>query len=342
MEECYHWGSSSGTPGEAGVTLCYHARVPPLERIVFFGTPEFALPTLAALCAAGRAPALVVSQPARPVGRGRELREPPVATWARERGLAVEQPERVRDAAFLARLQALQPDLAVVVAFGQIFPRALLELPRLGCVNLHASLLPRHRGAAPVQAAIAAGDRATGVTTMLMEEGLDSGPILLQEEAPIGERETSGELGARLAELGAALVLRTLEGLERGDLVPRPQPGGATYAPRLAREAARADWALSAADLDRRLRAYTPWPGLRAELRGEPVRIVAGEPLDPGAVGGDGAPGTLLGLRDRRLAVACGQGSIFGIAGLQRPGRRPVAAADFFNGERLRAGERFA
>jgi len=318
--------------------------VPALERIVFFGTPEFALPTLAALHAAGRSPVLVVTQPARPVGRGRELREPPVAAWARARGLAVEQPERVRDPAFLERVAALSPDLAVVVAFGQIFPRRLLELPRQGSVNLHASLLPRHRGAAPVQAAIAAGDRTTGVTTMLMEEGLDTGPILLQEEAAIGERETAGELAARLAEQGAALVLRTLDGLERGAIAPRPQPPeGATYAPRLDRAAARADWSLPAVDLDRRLRAYTPWPGLRAELRGQPVSIVGGEPLETGAAAqSGGAPGTLLGLRQRRLAVVCGGGSVFGIAGLQRPGRRTVAAADFFNGERLHAGERFA
>src|SRR6185436_10977911 len=162
--------------------------------LVFFGTPEFAVPTLASLAGAGHVPALVVSQPAKPVGRGRKEQDPPVARWARERGLPVAQPERVRDPAFLADLRAIAPAVAVVVAFGQIFPRDLLSLPRHGCINLHASLLPRWRGAAPIQAALAAGETRTGVTTMQMEACLDTGPILLQEEVEIGPEETAGEL----------------------------------------------------------------------------------------------------------------------------------------------------
>jgi methionyl-tRNA formyltransferase len=312
-----------------------------IDRVLFFGTPEFAVPALAALTAAGRAPVRVVTQPAKPAGRGRRPQDPPVAAWARERGLEVAQPERVRDPGFLAEAAALAPDVAVVVAFGQIFPRALLDLPRHGCVNLHASLLPRWRGASPVQAALAAGDTRTGVTTMLMEEGLDTGPILLQEETEIGPGETADELARRLAEMGGRLMVRTLEGLERGDLEPRPQPATrVTYAPRLKRDSGRVDWGLAAREIHDRLRAYTPWPGLTAELRGEPVKIVAAEILD--AAGDGAAPGTVLGLRDGRLAVACGGGSVLGLSELQRPGKRALRAADFVNGERLRTGESFA
>jgi methionyl-tRNA formyltransferase len=318
-----------------------------LGRILFFGTPEFAVPTLAALVEAGRAPVRVVTQPARPVGRGRRPQDPPVAAWAREHGLEVMQPERVRHPDFLAEAAALAPDVAVVVAFGQIFPRALLDLPRHGCINLHASLLPRWRGASPIQAAMAAGDATTGVATMKMEEGLDTGPILLEEEAAIGADETAEELSRRLAEMGGGLMVRTLEGIERGDLVPRPQSSsegaeGATYAPRLTRESGRVDWKLTAREIHNRLRAYTPWPGLTAELRGEPVKIVSARVLEGRE---DAAPGTLLGLRDGLLAVACGgnrEGGVLGIAELQRPGKRALRAADFVNGERLRAGESFS
>ncbi|HEY8021847.1 MAG TPA: methionyl-tRNA formyltransferase [Thermoanaerobaculia bacterium] len=314
-------------------------------RIVFFGTPEFAVPTLAALVAAGRAPACVVAQPARPAGRGRGVEEPPVARWAAERGFPILQPERVREPAFLAALGELALDVVVVVAFGQIFPPGLLALPPLGCVNLHASLLPRYRGAAPIQAAIAAGEAKTGVTTMRMEQGLDSGPILLQDEVTIGPRETAGELGARLARLGARLTVETLARLERGDLAPRPQDGGlATYAPRLSRASGEADWSLSALALFDRLRAYTPWPGMTASLRGRPVKVLWGEPLGeaPRGAGETAAPpGTVLGLREARIAVACGGGTVFGVERLQRAGKPPRAAADFANGERLAAGERF-
>jgi methionyl-tRNA formyltransferase len=313
--------------------------------LVFFGTPDFAVPTLEALCRAGRPPALVVTQPSRPAGRGQRSQDSAVARWAAAHGLPVEQPERVREPAFLERLAALAPEVAVVVAFGQIFPRALLALPTQGCINLHASLLPRYRGAAPIQAAIAAGEAVTGNTTMQMEAGLDSGPILLQEELPIGPRETAGELGARLAAAGGRLMVETLERLERGELVARPQPHElATYAPRLTRDSGRADWASTARELFDRLRAYTPWPGLTAGLRGAPVKLVWGEVVsEPGEPGSavSAAPGEFLGLRDGRAAVACGGGTVFGLETLQRPGRKPVPAAAFVNGERLAPGELF-
>lgn len=311
-----------------------------IDRILFFGTPEFAVPTLAALVAAGRPPVRVVTQPARPVGRHRDPQDPPVARWAREHGLAVTQPERVRRPEFLEEATALGADVAVVVAFGQIFPRALLDLPRYGCINLHASLLPRWRGASPIQAAVAAGDAWTGVTTMRMDEGLDTGPILLEERVEIGPLETAGELAARLAGLGGPLMVRTLELLERGEIEPRPQPAeGVTYAPRLTRDSGRVDWGLPAREIHDRLRAYTPWPGLTAELRGEPVKIVAAEVIEEA---GEGAPGTILGTRGGRLlAVTCGGGTVLGLSELQRPGKRALRAADFANGERLRAGESF-
>ncbi|HEY0514439.1 MAG TPA: methionyl-tRNA formyltransferase [Thermoanaerobaculia bacterium] len=334
--------------------------MPGVDRILFFGTPDFAVPTLAALVAAGRAPVRVITQPARPAGRGQRAQDPPVARWAREHGLEVTQPERVRRPELLEEMAALAPDLAVVVAFGQIFPPALLDLPRLGCVNLHASLLPRWRGASPIQAAVAAGDARTGVTTMRMDAGMDTGPILLAEVTEIGPAETAGELARRLAETGGQLMVRTLDLLESGGIEPRPQPAdGVTYAPRLTRESGRVDWGLAAREIHDRLRAYTPWPGLTAELRGEPVKIVRAEPLEsrggarprPGG-GGDKplpyeeeagtaeSPGTILGLQDGLLAVACGAG-VLGLAELQRPGKRALRAADFVNGERLRAGESF-
>jgi methionyl-tRNA formyltransferase len=277
------------------------------------------------------------------VGRGLKVVDPPVAAWARERGLGVIQPVKVRDPAFLARVGPpgdIAPDVAVVVAFGQIFPPALLRLPKHGCVNLHASLLPRWRGAAPIQAAIAAGDPRTGVTTMLMEEGLDTGPMLLREETEIGPDETAGELSRRLAELGGRLMVRTLEAMERGEAVPQPQDGAqATWAPRLTRESGRVDWTLSAREISRRLRAFTPWPGLFAELRGEPVKLVRVAVLQEPSTD---PPGTILGLRESRLAVACGGHTVLGVSELQRPGRKALRASDFANGERLRGGESFS
>lgn len=312
---------------------------------VFFGTPEFAVPTLAALIEAGRTPAAVVTQPARPAGRGRHPRPSPVERWAREHQLPVLSPERVRSPEFLAELRPLAPAVAVVTAFGQIFPRQLLELPAHGCLNLHASLLPRYRGAAPIQAAIAAGDERTGVTVMRMEEGLDSGPVLLQAETPIAPQESAGELSRRLAALGARLMVEALARLERGDLPDVPQDATrATYAPRLDRASGRADWTLEAAALANRLRAYSPWPGLAAELRGAPVKLLRAAPAVPGPAPAPGPtpPGTVLGLTPAGLVVACGGGTALAIAELQRPGKPPRRAADFVNGEHLRPGERFS
>ena len=264
-----------------------------------------------------------------------------MARWAKERGLEVEQPASVKDPGFLRRLASLKPSVAVVVAFGQIFPLELLRLPAHGCINLHASLLPRYRGAAPIQAAVAAGDRSTGVTTMLIEEGLDSGPVLLQRSTDIGAEETAGELAERLAALGAKLMLDTLERLESGHLRARPQViEQATYAPRLKRADGLIDWSLPAVDHFNRLRGLTPWPGIFTTLRGEDVKISWGRPVGFAGSGGE-APGSYLGLDQERLVVRCGGESAFGIERLQRSGRQVVTAVQFIHGERLEIGERF-
>jgi methionyl-tRNA formyltransferase len=313
-----------------------------LEKIVFFGTPEFAVPTLEALIDAGREPALVVARPDRPAGRGQEVQEPAVAAAARAHGLELLQPERVRDEAFIERLRALEPDVLVVVAFGQIFPRALLELSKHGAINLHASLLPKYRGASPIQSAIANGEKKTGVTTMLMEEGLDTGAILLQEEVEIRRSDTAGELSERLAKLGAALMLETLDRLEKGKLKPRKQRDeSASYAAKFSKEDGRTNWALEAEEIYNRMRAFDPWPGMIANFKGRPVKLVWGVPMS-WEKGPSGFTGTYLGLRQGKMAILCGGDTVFGIEEVQRPGKKPLRASDFVNGERLRVGERFA
>jgi len=313
-----------------------------LEKIVFFGTPEFAVPTLEALIEAGRNPALVVARPDRPAGRGQEVQEPAVAAAARARGLELLQPERVRDEAFIERLRALAPDVFVVVAFGQIFPPALLQLPKHGAINLHASLLPKYRGASPIQSAIANGEKKTGVTTMLMEEGLDTGAILLQEEVEIRRSDTAGELSERLAKLGAALMIETLDRLEKGKLKPRKQRDeSASYAAKFSKEDGRTNWALEAEEIYNRMRAFDPWPGMIANFKGRPVKLVWGVPMS-WEKGPSGFTGTYLGLRQGKMAILCGGDTVFGIEEVQRPGKKPLRASDFVNGERLRVGERFA
>ncbi len=300
---------------------------PSFERIVFFGTPEFAVPSLAALDAAGRRPFAVVSQPARRAGRGGRLAEPPVARWAARHGIDLLQPAKVRDDEFLERLRALDPDLAVVAAYGRIFPRALLELPAGGCLNVHASLLPAWRGASPIQAAIANGDTVTGVTTMVMEEGLDTGPILLREEVAIGPRETAGELTPRLAAAGARLLVRTLDGLECGEVAPRPQCGArATHAPMLRAADGVVDWNREAGDIACRVRAYEPWPGSRAWLRGEAVRIVAARPVSlPDVPVGAGGPEAAA--AGRKTRAPGGQAALDGDGGVEAAAGRKTGSS---------------
>jgi methionyl-tRNA formyltransferase len=300
------------------------------------------VPTLRALCEAGLAPIEVISQPSRPAGRGRRLQNPPVVEWAREQGLAAVQPEDVRQPVFLQRMAELAPSVAVVVAFGQIFPPALLKIPVRGCINLHASMLPLYRGAAPIQAAIIAGETSTGITTMQMEKGLDSGPILLQEGMAIGPQETAGELSERLAEIGADLMVRTLEKLESDDLEMRPQADTeATMAPRLKKSDGELDWRQSAPQLFDRIRGVTPWPGAFTQLRERPLKVLWGSVVELTDPVRRSEPGSYLGLVDGRIAVSCGEGTVLGVERLQRPGKRPLEASQFVNGEPIELGERF-
>lgn len=300
--------------------------------VVFFGTPEFAVPSLEALLAAGFEVPFVVTQPDRAAGRHAQVRPSAVGAWAAERGLPVEKPGSVRaNPALFERLEAARPDAIAVVAYGRILPREILDLPRLSCVNVHASLLPRHRGASPVQAAILAGDRETGVATMKMEAELDAGPLYLERRVTIGDEETAGELSARLARLGGRLLVETLEGLQENRLDPRPQEGEPSYCRPIRREDAEADWTQNAEELSRRLRAYTPWPGLHTHLGGERVKILdarpvpARMPLAPGTFEFDG----------EELVASAGDGTALRIRKLQRAGRKPVTGAEFARAVRL-------
>ena len=300
-------------------------------RVAFAGTPEFAVPALAALLHAQLRPLAVLTQPDRPAGRGRQLQPSPVKQLAQIHGLPVWQPENLKSAETRQSLADLQLDLLVVVAYGLILPRAVLAMPRYGCWNLHASLLPRWRGAAPIQRAIEAGDRETGVCLMQMEAGLDTGPVLLAKSTPIAADETSGQLHDRLAGLGAELLSDGLERLRAG-LLPPPsaQPAaGVSYAHKLEKAEARLDWNAPAIELYNKIRAFSPWPVAEFELAGERLRVHAAE-LDESA---KGVPGQLLPAGQGRLLVACAEGGL-ALTRVQREGGRVVAAADYLNARR--------
>ncbi len=310
-------------------------------KVIFFGTPEFALPSLRRLAASPHEVALVVSRPDRPVGRHQVLTAPPVVEMARKLGLPVVQPGSLKKPDVLERLREAGADVGVVVAYGKLIPPAALEVLPRGYVNLHPSLLPRHRGPSPIQWALASGDRVTGVTTMLLDEGMDTGPILLQRRVPIEPGETAEELGSRLAEVGAELVLETLDGLEDGSVVPTPQPEeGATVSPMLRRSFGKIDWEMSARRLVNRLRAFTPWPGLYTKFRGGRLKIHGLEEVRPAPPGTE-EPGTILHADAGGIVVRCGGGSAVRITELQREGRRRMPADAFLIGERVTAGERF-
>jgi methionyl-tRNA formyltransferase len=303
-------------------------------RLAFLGTPDFALPALRALAAAGHEIAAVYAQPPRPAGRGHKERPSPVQAYAEKQGWPVRTPLSLKTPAVQAGFAALDLDVAVVVAYGLILPQAILDAPRLGCVNVHASLLPRWRGAAPIQRAILAGDSQTGVTIMQMESGLDTGPMLAQQTVPIDPETTAQALHDRLAALGAEMIVPVLDGLAAGRIEPCPQPEeGVTYADKLAREEGRLDWRRSAEDLARRVRAFTPWPGAYFEVAGdkgvERVKVLAAQARPE-----SGLPGTVL---DDRATVACGEGSLR-LEKLQRAGKAPMDAEAFLRGFDLGAG----
>ena len=305
-------------------------------RIVFAGTPDFAVPPLEALHAAGHDLVAVYTQPDRPAGRGQALTASPVKRRALEFGLTVEQPATLKSPGAVEQLRGFGADLMVVVAYGLILPQAVLDVPRLGCWNIHASLLPRWRGAAPIQRAILAGDAVTGITIMQMEAGLDTGPMLLVRETAIGPRELGGELHDRLSQLGAAAIVAAIGEWQAGGIKPVTQPAeGATYAAKLSKAEARIDWAQPAVVIDRQVRAFNPWPVAETTWEGRQLRVWQSEP-EPSAAGAP--PGTVLECSAGRILVATGDGALRLLA-LQLAGRRAMSAAEFLNANTL-AGAR--
>ena len=308
-------------------------------KLVFCGTPQFAVPTLQALIAAGHEIALVVSQPDRPVGRSQQMTPPPVKQSALEAGLEITQPEKIKNnAEFRARLEAIAPDAVVVVAYGRIIPPWMLNLPRLGCINLHASLLPKYRGAAPIQWAVARGETVTGNTTMLLEEGLDTGPVLLQQEIPIAPGQTAAELFEVLAKSGAPLVVKTLEGLDDKTIAPRQQDHSrATLAPILTRDDGRMDFENhTARELWNRWRGFQPWPGAYSSLDGKKLIVHRMQVAPKNSAGEAG----LIEIAGGAMLVACAQGTWVEIAELQLEGKKRMTAAEFLRGAPLESGVR--
>lgn len=298
-------------------------------RIVFAGTPEFAAQHLQALLDTNRQVVAVYTQPDRPAGRGQKLMPSPVKQLALQHGIAVYQPQTLRDPAAQAELAGLQGDLMVVVAYGLILPQAVLDMPRLGCINSHASLLPRWRGAAPIQRAVEAGDAESGVTVMQMEAGLDTGPMLLKVSTPITADDTGGSLHDRLAELGSSAVVEAVAALEAGSLKGEVQDDSlATYAHKLNKDEARLDWSRPAVELERLIRAFHPWPICHSSLDEAAVKIHGARLTDE-----QGEPGQIIGAGKDGLQVACGAGSLL-ITRLQLPGGKPLGFSDLYNSRR--------
>jgi len=308
-------------------------------RVAFFGTPALAVPTLDALLAR---PDLcevvaVVAQPDKPAGRGKKLRAPPTAMRAKESGLPLLQPRKVRSGPFPEAIEELNLDVAVVIAYGRILTTRLLEAPRYGCINVHASLLPAWRGAGPIQWSLAHGDSETGVTTMWMEEGLDTGPMLLREVEAIAATDTASSLGVRLGALGARLLIQTLEELSEGRLNATPQPTvGVSHAPLLTKEDGRIDWSGPSSLVSAHARGMTPWPGATCCYRGRTLKV-----KELTVTSGRGGPGEVLSADREGIVVACGEGAVRLLV-VQPPGKRAVSAGDFVNGYPLEEGESLA
>ena len=305
-----------------------------MARLVFMGTPDFAVPLVEACSQLGELVA-VVTQPDRPKGRGNDLAAPPVKQWAQAQGIPVWQPVKVKTGEFEAQLRAAQADVAVVAAYGRILPPGVLAAPRLGCLNLHASLLPKLRGAAPIQWAVAHGESETGVCLMQMEAGLDTGPVLARRALPILATDTGGSLHDRLSVLGRALLEAELPRFLRGELTPVAQEHAQhTLAPIIEKEQGRLDWARPAAELERRVRAFDPWPGTFTRLEGKHLKVLRAD-LVAGKAGAP--PGIVIGADAQGLVVACGEGALQ-VTELQLEGRRRMSAGDFVAGQRLALG----
>ncbi len=311
----------------------------PRFRIVFMGTPEFAVPPLETLINGPDEVIAVVSQPDRPKGRGRKLLPTPVKEVAQKAGIQVFQPKKVREPEFLETLEALEPDLIVVAAFGQILPQALLDIPKIMPINIHGSLLPKYRGAAPIQWALINGDKETGITIMKMDAGMDTGPMLLKGAIPIGEDETFGQLVVRMSELGAQLLEKALEKLEKGELTPEIQPeDGVTYAPPIKKEQYHIDWTLPAHKIHGTIRAFDPKPGAYTLFEGQRLRLYAPVVLEKDSSIEE--PGTVIEASPEAIRVACGKG-VLGIRQIQWPGRKRLDVDAFLRGRQIPKGSLF-
>ena len=312
-------------------------------RIVFCGTPEFAVPTLRELLAnAEFAVEAVVTQPDRPRGRGQRVSASPVKEAAAKAGVRIYQPESVKSDEARDFFAQIKPDAAVIIAYGQIIPRRLLEIPRLGWMNLHGSLLPKYRGAAPIAWAIVNGESTTGLTTMRLDPGLDTGPILMQQDIAIGNDETAPELAGRMAELGAPLVAESLVKLARGEIAPIPQDSTqASYAPILTKEHGRIDWAQPATEIYNRIRGLAPWPGAFSTFRGRLCQVWGRPGVSATTAGADIAPDAGILIVGEAIEVICGHSTRLRLEAVQMEGRKRVSAREFVHGARLGSGERF-
>jgi methionyl-tRNA formyltransferase len=318
----------------------YRAQVSTM-RIVFCGTPEFAVPSLRRLAVEpGLFVEAVITQPDRPRGRGGDVSASPIKEAALAAGLHVYQPETIKSESAQEFLKRVAPDAIVIIAYGQIIPARLLTIPRLGWMNLHGSLLSRYRGAAPIQWAIANGETVTGLTTMQIDAGMDTGPILLQREMEIGPDETSLELAARMSELGASLVVDSLVQFDRGEIFPTPQDSkSATYAPILKKEDGRINWAQTASQIYNRMRGFNPWPGTFSSFRGQTCHLW-GHPEISVAAGSDTTPGQ-IDISSKEIHVACGDSTFLRLEFVQLEGRKRISAQEFVNGARLASSDRF-
>lgn len=304
-------------------------------NIIYFGTPEFAVPPFRSLLHSEHRVLTVVTQPDRQKGRGRHVSSCPVKAEAEMMGLKILQPLKVRDDVFIAELKAESPDAIVVVAYGQLLPSAILGMPKYGCINVHASLLPRYRGAAPINWAIINGEKKTGITTMLMDEGMDTGPLLLQYETDIASSDTAGSLSHRLSELGADVLLKTLQGIEDGSVRPVPQAGEATYAPILKKNDGLIDWTMSAQQICNRIRGMDPWPGAFSFLGKERIKIISAVPEE-----GVGVPGVIEEASKDLLVIGTGSG-LLQVLKIQPEGRAVMTVYAFLQGRKITSGLKF-
>ncbi len=304
-------------------------------RIIFFGTPLFAVPSLKALLDSGHEVLAVVTRPDKQSGRGRHITACPVKQEAQKTGLMILQPQKVKDTAFAGELRQLTPDVIVVVAYGQILPPEVLHMPRYGCINVHASLLPKYRGAAPISRALINGDAATGITTMLMDEGMDTGPVLLQKEMKIKNEDTAESLSDKLSRLGAEILIKTLTGLEQEAIKPVPQSSDASYAPMLKKTDGLILWSKPARELCNFIRGMNPWPGAYSFLNGKRVKILKAAALD-----GAGASGLVIKFSQNELTVGAGEGLV-SILEVQPEGKPAMSISAFLQGRKISEGMRF-